>query len=94
MWPQDFQEFHCPDNIPEEAFRYDAEKIILDRYKEEVEAEMVKLRKTKMMRKVAAQLHTLAPRQTINIIKTMRLIYGLGLKEAKELVEQTAPLPF
>jgi len=92
MWPQDF---HCPDDkTPEEAFRYDAEKIILARYNSEVEAEMVKLHKTKEMRKVAAQLHTLAPRQTINIIKTMRLIYGLGLKEAKELVEQTAPLPF
>jgi ribosomal protein L7/L12 len=86
MWPDD--------KTPEYVFRTEAENIILARYNSEVEAEMVKLRKTEEMRKVAAQLHNLAPRQTIGLIKTMRLIYGLGLKEAKELVEQTAPLPF
>jgi len=86
MWPDD--------KTPEYSFRTEAENIILARYNSEVEAEMGKLRKTEEMRKVAAQLHTLAPRQTVSIIKTMRLIYGLGLKEAKELVEQTAPLPF
>ena len=86
MWPDD--------KTPEYVFRTEAENIILARYHDEIEAEVAKLQKPEEMRKVAEQLHKLAPRQTIGIIKTMRLIYGLGLKEAKELVEQTSPLPF
>ncbi len=74
--------------------RAQAENIILTRYNNEIDAEIAKLRKESEMRKVAAQLHDLAPNKTIGIIKTMRLIYGLGLKEAKKIVDDTAPLPF
>ena len=75
-----------------DEFRMTAERLVLSRHTEEVKREVERLKKDDEMRKVCRQLHTLAPRQTFGIIKTMRLIYGLGLKEAKEMVEQEAPL--
>lgn len=76
------------------AFREKAERIVLERYCVEVEAEMERLKLRGKQLETARQLHDLAPNKHIGIIKALRQIYGLGLKEAKELMEETKPLPF
>lgn len=89
MPPYDFSGYAEMDDI-----RVRAERLVLARHTDEVEREVELLKKDSEMRRVARELHELAPRKTIGIIKMMRLIYGLGLKEAKDIVEQEAPLPF
>ena len=74
-----------------------AERVILDRYAHEVAVEVERLSKQAHMNKVAQELHRLAPRDRIGIIKMLRLLFNLGLKEAKELMEQNSPddcIPF
>lgn len=85
---------HPDDFVTLDDIRLRAERLVLARYHHEVEREVELLKKDSEMRRVARELHELAPRKTIGIIKMMRLIYGLGLKEAKTIVDDEAPLPF
>lgn len=85
---------HPDDFVTNDDYRFRAERLVLARYHNEVEREVEILKKDAEMRRVARELHELAPRKTIGIIKMMRLIYGLGLKEAKTIVDDEAPLPF
>jgi ribosomal protein L7/L12 len=71
-----------------------AERIVLERYSAEVEAEKEKLKMRGKQLETARQLHELGPNKHIAIIKVLRQVYGLGLKEAKELMEEAKPLPF
>lgn len=85
---------HPDDFVTNDDYRIRAERLVLARYEDEVVREVELLKKDAEIRRVARQLHEIAPRKTIGIIKTLRLIYGLGLKEAKIITEQEEPLPF
>ena len=89
MAQYDFSVYNEMDDI-----RVRAERLVLARHTDEVAREVEILKKDSEMRRVARELHELAPGKTYGIILALRTIYGIGLKEAKDIVVQEAPLPF
>ncbi len=76
------------------VIRSNAEQVVLDRYAHEVEAEVERLTKEADMVKLVRVLHDCFPKDKLRIIKAVRSMFGLGLKEAKDIVEREEPLPF
>ncbi len=75
------------------GIRAQAEQIVLSRYATELATEIARLEQDARIADVIRRAFTLCDytNKKIQIIQLVRIAFGLGLKEAKELVEANQP---